>query len=68
MRKRASGLQVGVYIVGGIVGLFLLGFCLVVAGTLSGGHFFGRLPVPILSALGLIYSPLENLLAWIGIL
>ena len=60
MKRPSSGLGVGLRVVGGLVGLYLLGYLLTLADGIFGWHYFRQFPGPIISALKTIYSPLHE--------
>jgi hypothetical protein len=72
MKKPSSGLGIGVWAVGGLVGLYLLGYAFLFADWVMGSEFKGRLPMPVQDFIQIIYLPMrpvtEFLLRRLGII
>lgn len=69
MKKHASGLRIGAYVIAGLVGVYLLGAAaLLLDAQFFGTYwFFNNVPEPVGRAVETIYMPIDYLLRdWFG--
>jgi len=67
MKKTSSDLNVGLWVVGGLVGLYLLGAAAIAADSMVGTMWFSHLPNSGRTVIVVLYKPFFDTLSKLGI-